>query len=272
MIAAEARPPMRDMIQPDFAAALLDPDKAVPEGLVAWNGSDPATRFGIYRNNVLASLVTALRAKFTVTARLVGDEFFNAMAALYVRQAPPKSRLLMHYGESFADFIAGFQPARTLPYLADMARLEAARLRVYHAADAAPLATQRLADLMAGDIGSARFLFHPAFGLISSDFAIFSLYAAHQRTGNLDARTLADVDPFQPEAVVIARPMDDVDLALCDPGEAAFLDQLLEGNTLAEATEAAMAVHFHFDLTRALHRLFAGGWVTDFSFSSGQHT
>jgi Putative DNA-binding domain len=266
MMAAAARPPMVDPIQPDFAAALLDPDKAVPDGLVAWNGSDPATRFGIYRNNVLASLVMALRAKFTVSAQLVGDEFFNAMAALYVRQAPPTSRLLMHYGETFPDFIARFEPARTVPYLADTARLEAARIRVYHAADAAPLATDRLAQLMSGDIGSARFSFHPAFGLVSSDFAIFSLYAAHQ-----GAKALRDVDPFQPEAVVIARPMDDVDLALCDPGEAAFLEQLFQGNTLAEATESAMSVHFHFDLTRALHRLFAGGWVTDFSFSSGPH-
>ncbi|MBP8278840.1 MAG: putative DNA-binding domain-containing protein, partial [Propionivibrio sp.] len=39
--------------QTTFAAALLDPDLAPPNGLIAWNGSDPARRFAVYRNNVV---------------------------------------------------------------------------------------------------------------------------------------------------------------------------------------------------------------------------
>mgnify|MGYP001390820627 CR=1 FL=1 len=46
-----------------FAAALLDAERAVPSGLVAWNGSDPARRFAIYRNNVVVSLVDALERR-----------------------------------------------------------------------------------------------------------------------------------------------------------------------------------------------------------------
>ena len=43
-----------------FTAALLDPELPCPMGLSAWNGSDPAQRFRVYRNNVIISLVDAL--------------------------------------------------------------------------------------------------------------------------------------------------------------------------------------------------------------------
>ena len=51
------------------------------------------------------------------------------MAGAFARQSPPRSRLLAHYGEGFAEFIERFEPARLVPYLADMARLELARVQ-----------------------------------------------------------------------------------------------------------------------------------------------
>ena len=46
--------------QAAFAQALLDPDLPCPSGLCTWNGSDPARRFAVYRNNVVVSLIDAL--------------------------------------------------------------------------------------------------------------------------------------------------------------------------------------------------------------------
>ena len=51
--------PHPNPLQPDWAAALLDPERPPPPGLRAWNGSDPARRFAVHRNNVVASLVSA---------------------------------------------------------------------------------------------------------------------------------------------------------------------------------------------------------------------
>ena len=61
-----------------FAAALRAPTFACPPGLTAWNGSDPAGRFAIYRNNHLVSLVDALADSYPVVralhvARRFGD-------------------------------------------------------------------------------------------------------------------------------------------------------------------------------------------------------
>ena len=93
--------------QADFSAALFDPARACPPGLFAWNGSDPAARLAVYRNNVIASLVDALADGFPVVQELVGAEFFRAMAAVFVRQTPPRTRVLAQYGDSeFPRFVA----------------------------------------------------------------------------------------------------------------------------------------------------------------------
>jgi len=131
-----------------FAKALLSSEAGCPPGLYSSNGADPASRFAVYRNNVQASLSNALAESYPVVRQLVGREFFNAMAALYLRDFAPASPLLNDYGQDFGDFIQGFGPAAGLPYLADMARLERLRVEAYHAADARALEPARLLAAM----------------------------------------------------------------------------------------------------------------------------
>lgn len=88
--------------QAALAAALLDPRVSCPGGLRAWNGSDPDRRFAVHRNNVVSSLIEAMAETFPVVRALVGPEFFHAMAGVFVRQHPPRSRVLAHYGCDFA--------------------------------------------------------------------------------------------------------------------------------------------------------------------------
>lgn len=134
--------------QQAFFEALLDPGQPPPPGLVAWNGSDPATRFAVYRNNVVASLINALTDTYPVTQELVGEAFFRAMAREYVLTEPPRSRVLAFYGLSFADFVERFPPAASLPYLADVARLEMVRVQAYHAADGTSLSAEVITELL----------------------------------------------------------------------------------------------------------------------------
>ena len=98
-----------------FAAALLNPAAPCPSGLVTWNGSDAAQRFGVYRNNVTVSLIEALADTFPVVQQLVGDAFFRVMAGEFARQSPPTSPVLAWYGDAFADFIVAFTPATGVP-------------------------------------------------------------------------------------------------------------------------------------------------------------
>src|SRR3546814_4089632 len=71
------------------------------------------------------------------------------MARLYVKDVPPRSRVLAFYGDSLPAFIETFSPTASVPYLADVARLEMLRVRAYHAADSTPLSTDAIARFLA---------------------------------------------------------------------------------------------------------------------------
>ncbi len=228
----------------DFSRALLDPD-CVVGGLRSHDGSDCQSRFSVYRNNVCVSLVDALADTFSVVQALVGDEFFRAMALVFVRAHPPKTRILAHYGDEFAAFIEGFEPASGLPYLADVARLEYARVQSYHATDATPLPQTELTTLLTNP--DARVALDPSLYVITSNFAAFSLWAAHQ--GALDLHT---VDTQQPESWVVYRVQFEVQTQQIPKASAAFLEALQHGETLLAAIGIAQNVDAAFALTETL--------------------
>lgn len=235
--------------QQTFAAALLDPQQPCPAGLISANGSDPAVRFAVYRNNVLSSLVDALGANYPVVSQLVGEAFFRAMAQLYVQQQPPRSPLLVDYGDDFASFIAAFAPASSLPYLADVARLERLRVKAYHAADCVPVAAAQLAAALAEpeQLQGLRLQLQPSLALICSAYAVVSLWTAHQ--GEL---SLSAVQPLQPEQGLIVRPQWAVRVQAISLGCAEFIDSLQQGLTLGAAAANGLARDADFDLSASL--------------------
>jgi hypothetical protein len=240
--------------QAAFAAALLDPALPCPQGLRAWNGFDPTMRFAVHRNNVVSSLQGAMAETFPVVQELVGIEFFRAMAAVFLRQSPPRTRILAHYGQEFPEFIERFEPAGSVPYLADMARLEMARVRAYHAADAAALESEAVSlALASGDrIGELRLVCHPSVSVVSSRHAVVSLWAAHQ-----DGSDLAAIDIDQAEDAVVLRAGLDVLVVRLPPGGAEFVKALLQGGSLADAGGAAAMAVPAFDLSAILALLMS---------------
>lgn len=235
-----------------FARALLDPEQPPPADLAAWNGSDPTVRLAVYRNNVMASLLGVLADTFPVTRELVGEAFFHAMGQCFVRARPPQSPIMAEYGAGFADFIATFAPAQTLPYLPDVARLEWLRLVALHAADAEPLAAERIAALLAEqpDLGTWHLRLHPSFAVLRSNCAAVSIWAAHQGAGDLAA-----IDPDQGESAWIVRPGLEVMVIPIDTAGGAFAAALLEGLPLAAAIAAVHEAGLNLDLPATLATL-----------------
>ena len=218
--------------QTNFAAAVLDPALPAPPGLRVWNGSDPAVRFAIYRNNVVVSLVDALADTFPAVQELVGVDFFRAMAWQFVQAHPPRTRVMAWYGADFAAFVEDFEPAASVPYLADVARLEMGRVRAYHAADVDAVAPQALQAALANpqQLAQLRLDLHPSLQVISSRFAVGSLWAAYQ--GMLQA---ADVDPALPQTALVLRRGLDVEVLEASAAAGAFITALQQGASLLVA-------------------------------------
>jgi hypothetical protein len=112
-------------IQRDIAASLRAPDSSAQAARwLTGRAADAERRLAIYRANAAASVAAALSGAYPVLRQVVGDGFFAGLARGYQRDAPSTSGDLTDYGEHFAGFIDGFPHARSLPYLADLARLE----------------------------------------------------------------------------------------------------------------------------------------------------
>lgn len=249
-------------MQTAWAQTLLDPTQVAPDGLRAWNHSDPQKRLAVYRNNVVVSLVEALAQTFPVTQQLVGEPFFRAMAQVFVRAHPPRTRVLGHYGDDLPGFIAQFPPAAGLPYLPDVARLEMQRLQALHAADAPALDAAAIATALEDPeaLPLQRWRLHPSLRLLHSLHAAVSIWAAHQDGSGI---VLETVDTTAPESALVFRSGLDVMVLQASPGMAAWVRSLLDRCTLSEAIEQASGAEPAFDLTTALvtlirHELLIG--------------
>jgi hypothetical protein len=241
-----------------FADAMLNADQPIPCGITAHNAAVPARRFAVYRNNVLAGLGKALKSRFPVVEKIVGEEFFATMALVFVREQPPRSPQLATYGDVFPAFIAAFEPARELPYLADVARLEAARTRSYHAADATPVGAGHFAALNTHAVGGIRVGMHPSTEIVRSPYPIVTIWAM-----NSGEQELAPIENWRGEDALVSRPYLEVEVRALPPGGAAFLLALAAGWPLGEAAEAALADDPNFDLTGNLAGLIGSGLVRD---------
>ena len=196
-----------------FTEALLSPSAdAVPGNL----DGQALKRFRIYRNNVHAALIDALKAAYPVVNRLVGDDFFAAIAREFLLSERVRSRSLALYGDGFGGFIARFPPAKSLPYLADVARLERARLEAVNAADEPVLQTTDLpvdGEVMV-DLCLAA---HAATRLQTSIHPIFSIWHANQQ-GSESTAILSGH-----ESVLVTRPGDSLQMFVLEQDAMIFL-------------------------------------------------
>jgi Putative DNA-binding domain len=214
-----------------FAAALLDPAAEPPPGVGDPEGRPAPRRFSVYRNNVASSLTRALEAAFPTVRKLVGDEFFAAMSGVFLRAHPPRSRMLMLYGDEMPGFLQGFQPVAHLGYLPDVARLDQAMRESYHSADSNPLAEAEFQQLLGEDIAALRLTLAPSLRLVRSRWPIQSIWRANAEGGPAPAPG--------PEDALILRPEFDPRPQLLPEGGGAFVAGLLEGQTLGAAVDLA---------------------------------
>ena len=72
-------------------------------------------------------------------------------------------------------FLTSFEPAKALPYLPDVARLEWHIATAYHAADARPIGATALGQL-GDDALDAGLVLHPSCAIVLSHYPVFSIW------------------------------------------------------------------------------------------------
>jgi len=246
------RPGALARFQDAFAQALLTPGlTAAPD--VGTLAAQPA--FAVYRNTVVKGCIDALQANYPVVARLVGEEWFRAAAAIYVREELPTDPTLLRYGSSFADFLARFEPAADLPYLPGAARLDRLWTEAHAAADEEALDPAAVARLAPEELAGVTL--HPHVAARWAWFEEAPIYTIWARN-RADSVADDDID-WRPEGALLVRPRDTVRWLSLDAAGCAFLDACAAGSTLAGAAQEALQAKDDADISRLMATLLGVG-------------
>ncbi|OUS38752.1 DUF2063 domain-containing protein [Rhodobacterales bacterium 56_14_T64] len=240
--------------QSQFTRAMMDASQPVPDGLSDAQNRPAGSRFNVYRNNIAVSLTDAMHAAFPVIAKLLGKENMDGLSGLYLRAHPPSSPVMMFYGEHFPEFLSGMKQLNHLGYLADVAHLELALRRAYHAADTSPIAADALANIAPEALMQSHITLAPSVQVIPSPWPICDIW--HFNTTKDAPKPKAEA-----QDVLITRPEFDPIPHALPAGGASWISALLQGTRFGDAHEATLNTTPEFDLGATLTLLLQGGAI-----------
>ncbi len=245
--------------QTAMQASLLHRDSRAVSALLA--GHVSANRLDIYRNTFVHTLTRALRLSFPATERLVGVEFFEGAAQVFIAGHPPRAAWLDQYGGDFPGFLRGFPPAMSIAYLGDVAELEWAVNSALHAADVAPLDLAGLGAIEAEDMLRVCFVPHPSVRLLRLDYPADVIWRA---VLDSDDDALGKIDlGCGPRNLLVERRSTGVEVECPDESGWGFLARLCAGLSI----EAALVDGGDFDGSNALAAHLAFGRFAAFSLA-----
>ena len=216
---------------------------------------------GIYRNNFRGGLTKALVLTHPVVEQLVGEDFFRAVCQDYIRKHLPQETNLDAYGTEFATFLETFEPAKTVPFLPDVARLEWA----FHEASQAPAA--RTLDVAAFETidperyFELRLILHPSVRLLTSRYPVLRIWEMHQEGQQV---TPVNLDESAGIKVLLQRPDLQVIMTELQSAEYIWLESLMQGSGFFAAFEAASASDEAFDLASVMQKHVVLGTFSGF--------
>lgn len=210
----------------------------------------------VYRNTTFKGVVDALRDNYPTVLRLVGDAWFNASAYAYLEIGWPSAPSLTAFGEHYPDFLAFFEPARSLDYLADVARLDRSWTEAHVAQDAPVLETAALASVGEAGLLALRLQLHPSVRLAWFRRPAPTIWRLNRPPAPEPGEVQID---WREEGAAMARPYGRVEFMMLDRPAFALAEACGRGASLAEAVEAGLAADPEADLTQRLAGLIGLG-------------
>ena len=192
----------------------------------------------VYRNTVTRGAIDILVATFSTVVSLVGEDWFQAAAAVYVGEHRPATPSLLRYGDDFADWLASFPPAQDTPYLPAIAHLDRLWWKAYFAGEAGGLDPTLLPALDATALESTALVLHPSVQIAAFDYNLASLWLSHRDKGDPGEFEIAAV----PERLLIVRSGLEVTASLISPSAHAFIGACQSGESIMTAASQALAI------------------------------
>ncbi len=168
-------------LQAAYRGYLLTGESAPLAPAIVEDAFDAAERLSIHRNNFLIGLGEALKANFPVTLQLVGNDFFGQAARRFVLSHPPQRPCLFEYGAAFPDYLRDLPQLAAMPYVAEMARFELARIAAYNAPTETCISADQLAGLDPERLDALPIRLARHVQIASVRAPVLELWTAHQQ-------------------------------------------------------------------------------------------
>jgi Putative DNA-binding domain len=206
-----------------------------------------------YRANAQELSVQALQASYPTLQQLLGEENFIHLAQGFWQTQPPERGDLAQWGQGLAVYLAQVPQLQDLlaehAYLTDVARVEWA-LHVAATASDAAMDAQSFSLLTSHDPAQLRLMLSPGSALVQSAYPVMSIVQLHDaRFADVHAAARGAIAEREPQTALVwrqgLRPM----LGHADAASAALIEAALQGQSLSEALDVAMAQTTDFDFS-----------------------
>ena len=219
---------------------------------------DPTERVAIYQTMYFWRLHEVLREDFPKLAAALdpklqtalGDDF-ETLAREYLAAHPSEHPSVRHVGDRLPRFVATHALLGARPWLADLARLERARIDAFDAPDATPAVASDLRTIPPDAWADLRLEVIPALDVVESVWPVHEVWADPV------------VEP-EPRATTVRVWRHDFAVfhAAIDPLERAAFAAVRDGRTFAEVCEV-VAEHVHPDTAPAEAGALLARWIED---------
>lgn len=216
-------------------------------------------QLSIYRGSIFGGLKKALAETYPVIKDLVGEDFFNAMLGQYIKTYPCSVQDLNYYGEELPDFIRELKQARSIPYLADVAKLE----WFCNIALNTKIQKNNLVDLgflNAKQKTQIRLNLPNGSALLQSNYPVDEIWKIHQDDSNVELELkeeLVNLLVWKNERRLM---IDKLSLE-----QFYFLEQIDSGLTFIDVCDDVINTHPHADINFLFSNAVQHGWLQSYS-------
>jgi hypothetical protein len=178
-------------------------------------------RLDVYAGMYFFRIRDVLRDEYARTAALLGDDAFHNLVVDYLQACRPSHPSLREVGARLPGFLAAHPTGGDRPWLAELARLERARLELYDGPDTEALTIEALRATPPERFGALRLRPISCHALLENRFGVSALW----RGEDAHARSPAP----GPETLLVWRRDVEVYHRAVDPEEAGWLRRLEPG-------------------------------------------
>ncbi len=256
---------LRELQQLFYDAAVdkdTDKTQVFSQQIKAARDLTPSQGIGIYRGSIVGNFSRTLQSIYPVCYRVVGEQFFEATARVYIHRYPSQSPNLADYGKAFPEFLSQFEPAAQLPYLPDLARLEWHWHCVFHGEKTKPLDYQALGAIPQENWGDLIFHLPNNTVMFESIYPIHRIWQVNQPDHQGDEKVSLEEGESK---IFLWRQNYQMRMDLPSSAEWQLLQEFQAKNKLETVCENLAAFEPPIDVAALLPLFVQRGWIVDFS-------